>query len=483
MLSSETHPESDLILALDVGTLSVRAIVYDHAGHQIASSAESIRLNRINDVEIEQDPDEILNNLVKAMEQVLACSEIEGRQISVAGLSSQRSSVVCWNRVTGRSLSPVISWQDRRAFAYLEPLEKQAHKIKEISGLILSPHYGASKLRWLLDNSPSLSQEKDLIFGPLAAFIVTNLVEDHPRIVDHVNASRTQLMDLHKRNWSKKLLSDFELSADLLPECRPTQFRYGRLKNSQITLEAVNGDQNAAIHGAGQLEEGTFIVNIGTGAFVLLPTGDTPIHHPRLLASVANSDSDTATYLLEGTVNGAGAAIQWAAEEWDQPDLSQNLEQWLKEVETPPIFVNTIGGLGSPMWEEGPKPTFIPTLNGDGTTREGTTAEKAVAIVESIIFLIHINLDAITSTGQDVKRIRISGGLSSVDGLCQMLADMSQRLVIRSEIRQSTSRGIAWLAGKPAADWSDLEDDYFLPKQNRPLQNRYRTFCQALGWN
>ncbi len=478
MLSSVV--DSDLILALDVGTLSVRAIVYDQMGQLVASASQPVKLNRISDIEIEQNPDEIFSNLVAAMDEVLSHADVVGRNISVAGLSSQRSSVVCWDRETGKPLSPVISWQDRRAYTYLDPLERQAHKIKEISGLILSPHYGASKLRWLLDNNAKLSNGQDFMFGPLAAFIVKNLVENHPEIVDHVNASRTQLMDLQARNWSKKLLKQFELSADHLPECRPTQYTYGFLKNSSISLQAVNGDQNAAIHGAGQLEPGTFIVNIGTGAFVLLPTGSTPVHHPRLLASVANSTTDSATYLLEGTVNGAGAAIQWAAEEWDQPDLSHNLEQWLTEVELPPIFVNTIGGLGSPMWEEGPKPHFIANPN---AKTEAKTAEKAVAIVESIIFLIHINLDAITSTGQDVKRIRISGGLSSVDGLCQLLADMSQRLVIRSEIRQSTSRGIAWLAGKPSADWSHLEDDYFLPKQNRPLQSRYRAFCQAIGWN
>lgn len=476
--------DSELILALDVGTLSVRAIVYDQTGHLVATAAQPVRLNRMSDIEIEQDPDEILNNLVQAMEDVLSDSAVVGRKITVAGLSSQRSSVVCWDRQTGKALSPVLSWQDRRAYSYLDPLDRQAHQIKKISGLILSPHYGASKLRWLLDHNQNLKSSADFMFGPLAAFIVTNLVEHQPGIVDHVNASRTQLMDLQERNWSKKLLEEFELSANQLPECRPTQFRYGTLKNSTISLEAVNGDQNAAIHGAGQLEAGTFIVNIGTGAFVLLPTGNTPIHHPRLLASVANSNSESATYLIEGTVNGAGAAIQWAAEEWNQPNLSLNLEQWLKEVEAPPVFVNTIGGLGSPMWEEGPKPHFIPNPD---KADDPTTAEKAVAIVESIIFLIHINLDAITSTGQDVKRIRISGGLSSVDGLCQLLADMSQRLVIRSEIRQSTSRGIAWLAGQTAdlelTDWSDLEDDYFLPKQNRSLQSRYRVFCQAIGWN
>ncbi len=476
-MAKEASQSTTLILALDVGTLSVRAIVYDQDGHEVVSASKEIGLNRISDLEIEQDPQEILENLIAVKGDVLRSPELAGREIKIAGLSSQRSSVVCWGKSTGQPLSPVISWQDRRANDYLDPLEKQAHKIKEISGLILSPHYGGSKLRWMLDHDPKLKEAQasgDLIFGPLAAFIVTNIVEDRPRIVDHVNASRTQLMDLTARNWSDKLLANYDLPLELLPECRPTQYSYGKLKNSDISLEAVNGDQNAAIHGAGELQEGTFIVNIGTGAFVLLPTGNEPIHHPRLLASIANSNFDSATYLLEGTVNGAGAAIQWAADAWGYPNLSHDLEAWLKSVKDPPLFINTIGGLGSPLWREGPKPYF---------SKECSISEKAVAIVESIIFLIYINLDAITATGQDVKRIRISGGLSSINGVCQLLADMSQRLVIRSEIRQATSRGIAWLAAKPESDWSEMEDDYFLPNQNRPLQARYRAFCEAIHWN
>ncbi|MEM8857358.1 MAG: FGGY family carbohydrate kinase [Chloroflexota bacterium] len=476
-MQEKVSQSSSLILALDVGTLSVRAIVYDQEGHQVASASKEIGLNRISSYEIEQDPEEILSNLLLVKNDVLATAEVEGRPIKIAGLSSQRSSVLCWEKSTGRPLSAVLSWQDRRAYEYLYPLEKRAHKIKEISGLILSPHYGGSKLRWLLDNDTELveAHEKgELVFGPLAAFIVTNIVEGQPRVVDHVNASRTQLMDLRTRTWSENLLANYDLPIDLLPECRPTQFSYGKLKNSEIALEAVNGDQNAAIHGSGELQEGTFIVNIGTGAFVLLPTGSKPIHHPRLLASIANSNFESATYMLEGTVNGAGAAIQWAADTWEIPDLSHQLEDWLREVEEPPLFINTIGGLGSPLWRDGPEPTF---------SRESSTAEKAVAIVESIIFLIYINLDAITATGQDVKRIRISGGLSSLNGVCQLLADMSQRLVIRSEIRQSTSRGIAWLAAKPESDWSEMDDDYFLPNQNRPLHARYRLFCEALNWN
>ena len=453
-----TLPPNSYILALDVGTMSIRASTYDQMGRVSCSASQPFQLNRITETNIEQDPVELGSAVKMVLNDVLAQADEKQEQIAAAGLSTQRSSIVAWQRSDGEPLSPILSWQDRRAARYLDGLSNQSHTIKMRSGLFLSPHYGASKLRWLYEHCrpvPDAAKQDNLLFGPLAGYVIQHLVAGRPAIVDHVNASRTQLMDLEERNWSDDLLLRFRLRRQLLPKCQPTQSYYGEIAGTGIPLVAVNGDQNAAIHGLGELEEGTFIVNVGTGAFILLSTGDRPINHPRLLASIANSKPDSATYLLEGTVNGAGSAIQWAEEEWGEQDLSTRLEGWLTEVMDPPIFINTIGGLGSPMWTEGPLPCF---------TREGTLAEKSVAILESIIFLIQINLEAMTNTGQDVRRIRISGGLSSIDGLCQLLADLTQRLVVRSEVTQATSRGIAWLAGQPKQDWSELDNDYFLPK-------------------
>lgn len=467
-----TKASENLILALDVGTLSVRTAVYDQHGKLEALVSRPIGLQRRSEVEVEQDPLELKDKLREALQEILALPLVQERGVAVAGLTTQRSSVVAWNRRTGKPLSPVLSWQDRRGGDYLKPLASKRTAIKRKSGLFLSPHYGASKLRWLLDHCPSLQEEADLIFGPLAAFIIFGLLEDHPCVVDHVNASRTQLMDLVERDWSETLLTQFQIDKGLLPACQPTQSFFGYIAGTGIPLTAVNGDQNAAIYGSGSLDDDTCIVNIGTGAFILLPTGKRPIDHPRLLASIATSTATNATYLLEGTVNSAGAAIQWAAEKWGEPDLIPQLEQWLAEISDPPIFVNTIGGLGSPLWIDGPPPYFV---------GNGTLAAKAVAIMESIVFLLKLNLETMRNTGQSIKRIRISGGLSSLDGLCQLLADISQLAVIRSEERQSTARGIAWLATHQDRGWASYHEQYFLPRQNRPLHNRYRQFCAQLG--
>ena len=187
-----------MILALDVGTLSVRASAYDFAGNAVAFADRPVALHQLSSSEIEQDPVEINTAVHHVMQQVLAEPVVQQRGIACAGLASQRSSIVAWNRYTGEPLTPVLSWQDRRAAKYLEPLASKGVAIKKKSGLFLSPHYGASKLRWMLDNCPELERplhNKELIFGPLAAFVIANLLEGTPCIVDHVNASRTQLMD------------------------------------------------------------------------------------------------------------------------------------------------------------------------------------------------------------------------------------------------------------------------------------------------
>ncbi|WP_420643199.1 FGGY family carbohydrate kinase [Candidatus Leptofilum sp.] len=478
-------PQSDkLILALDVGTLSVRASAYDYAGNALAFADQPIALHQISSRQIEQDPTEINTAVHKVMQHVLDDPVVQKRGVACAGLACQRSSIVAWNRHNGVPLTPVLSWQDRRAAEYLVPLASKGVAIKKKSGLFLSPHYGASKLRWMLDNYPELErplQNKTLIFGPLAAFVIANLLKGTPCIVDHVNASRTQLMDLQKHEWSSELLREFGIDRGLLPDCQPTQSYFGTIRGTEIPLTAVNGDQNAAIHGPGKLEDGTLIVNVGTGAFVLLSTNTQLMQHPSLLASIANSSDDHVTYLLEGTVNGAGAAIKWAADQWQEPNMTAHLAEWLSEVEAPPIFINTIGGLGSPFWRSEQNPRFL--SNGQS---EPSLGEQAVAIIESILFLVAINLEAMSNTGQSVKRIRITGGLSALDGLCQRLANLTQRVVLRPQVKQATSQGIAWLAANLSQGWHDLRDgshvDYFLPKDGRSLKARYRQFCSELGW-
>ena len=464
-----------LILAVDQGTHATRALLFDEDGRLKASSFVEVSLWRHAPEIVEQDAEEIARSVEQVIRGVLPDSAAGGERIS-AGIATQRSSVVAWDRETGIPLAPMLSWQDLRAARQLGDLKQYEDKIKETTGLPLSPHYGASKLRWLLDHVPEVTQAQEegrLALGPLASFLLSRLLDGDTFVVDHANASRTQLWDISRRDWSPWLLEVFGIPRETLPECKPISWEYGTIDGTEIKVTAVNGDQNAAVYALGRPSPGTAIVNLGTGAFILVPTGGDLIQHPRLLSSIIGSGPDWSEYTIEGTVNGAGAAISWARERWDIPDVVQNLPKWFEREQNPPVFINTVGGLGSPWWRSGPEPTLV----GDGTR-----AQIAVAVAESVLFMLRANLDELRDIGVSVERIRVGGGLSQLDGLCQRLADLTGLPVHRPPEVEATGRGVAWLAAGCPENWPDPgAGDVFAPRANTSLQARYETFLKHVG--
>ena len=333
-----------LTLAIDQGTHASRALLFDHRGQCVALAERPVALSRAGD-RVEQDPLEILATTRSAVAEVLDGPAARGRTVARAGLATQRSSVVAWDRRTGTPLSPVLSWQDRRAADWLTGFGGEAHKVHAITGLPLSPHYGASKLRWLLDQVPAAARARRagrLALGPLASFLLFHLVQGSPFVVDHGNAARTLLWDLRQRDWHPALLDLFGLPRELLPRCHPIRHDFGPLVDTAIPLCAVNGDQNAALHGLGKPEAGVAQVNIGTGAFALVPTGSRLVMDEHLLGGIASSGAEGVTYSLEGTANGAGAALAWAETRWGLDPLAPRLAEWLARPGEPPIFINPV---------------------------------------------------------------------------------------------------------------------------------------------
>ncbi len=425
---------------------------------------------------VEQDANEIIASVHEVVQTVLGSPRVRSLGVSCAGLATQRSSVVAWDRRTGEPLGPLLSWQDRRAAEWLSGFNAHADKIKEQTGLQLSPHYGASKLRWYLDHLPAVKQamrEGSLAFGPLASFLLFHLLQDQPLLVDHANASRTQLWNLQSRDWDPWLLDLFGVPLEALPLCRPICHNYGFLRKAKIPVTAVNGDQTSAIYSLGKPRPDTAIVNIGTGAFVLIPTGAKLVRQPALLSGLARSTEDWGEYIIEGTVNGAGAAFDWAAIQWGLPDIATHLATGFSRQDEPPVFINTIGGLGSPWWQPGPPPALL----GNGEPRQ-----KAVAVAESILFMLQANLEAMGEAGLAVSQLQVSGGLSRFDGMCQRLATLTQLPVYRPAETEATCRGIAWLAaGFPRLWPKPGRGRVFKPGVNQALARRYRKFRQILG--
>ncbi|MCA9930316.1 MAG: hypothetical protein KC419_17655 [Anaerolineales bacterium] len=464
-----------LTLVIDQGTHATRALAFDENGRIQASAYAPITLNRISADKIEQDAAEILRSMQQVVAEVLAQPLVKARGIAQAGMATQRSSVVAWDRRTGEPLAPLLSWQDRRMAAWLARFESQAAEIKERNGLPLSPHYGASKLRWLLDAVPAVQQaqhENRLAFGPLAAFLLFHLLQDRPLLVDDANAARTQLWHIDTRDWDPWLLDLFGVPGDLLPACRPIVNNFGLMQAADVPVTAVNGDQNAAVYSLGQPQPGTAIINLGTGAFVLVPTGANRVRHPQLLSGLAGSDAQAGDYTMEGTVNGAGAALSWAAEKWGIANVTAQLDGWLRRAETPPIFLNSIGGLGSPFWRPGPEPAIV----GDGEPWQ-----HMVAVAESILFLLQANLDAMQAAGLTINRIQVSGGLANSDALCRRLADLTGCAVYRPTETEATARGAAWLAAGRPSFWPEPEPgSTFVPQDNAGLKERYGRFLSHL---
>lgn len=467
-------PDNQCILAIDQGTQSSRAFLFDDAGRQITRASQKIGLNRIDRHHVEQDGNEILASLHKVIKEALDAPDAV--RATAAGLATQRSSVIAWDRQTGEALSPVLSWQDRREHAWLETLAERSADIHRITGLPLTPHYGASKLHWLLHHNSEVqdaARNGRLAMGPLAAFIVANLTSHYPGLVDHANASRTQLWNLERTEWDRDLLECFGIEKQWLPVTCPIRSTYGRLHADEIPLKAVNGDQTAALHADGGIAPDAVLVNLGSGGFILKPTGSTLMIHDALLSGLCDSADGERSYLLEGTVNGAGAALRWAGKLHGLDTSPAAVSDALQQCPAPQLlFVNSVGGFGSPWWMDGPSPCWRDP--GGAVISRPDKASAIASLVESILFLVMNNLSLLQEIIPGIRQIHISGGLSRQDLVCQKLANLAGLPVMRSNQHEATARGIAWLAAGKPASWVRSSAESFHPKNDGQLLQRYR---------
>jgi glycerol kinase len=380
--------------------------------------------------------------------------------------------------MSGEPLAPVLSWQDRRNATLVDALSPHAASIQHITGLVLSPHYGASKMRWCLEHVDAVrvaAKERTLRSGPLATYLLRSLLRERPEFVDPANASRTLLWDTATRTWSPQLLDLFEVPAAMLPMCVPNAYRFGTLQfgSRGIPMHVCTGDQNAAVFADGSIASDSAFLNVGTGAFLLGTSPHDPGDIAPLLRSVLWSEADQSRYALEGTVNGAGSALDWFAQvaQIDAHAVARELTHVGHEKNLP-VFVNGISGVGSPFWRPHQRSYF----------QGAASAELGVAaILESIAFLLTENFLLLRKHAAGLKRIRATGGLTESDYLCACIAALCEVPVERSVQPEATARGLAYLCADMPKPWHRAAATVFAPRAAPALSKRYGRWRELMS--
>ncbi len=466
--------EQPAVLSIDAGSRSARAALFSITGECLSYSQHRCT-HQVDESSVEQDPRAILAAIRMCLESLAWESEVQA-----AAIVSQGSSVVCYRRSDGRQLSPVISWQDRRGADSLAQLSLDAEEVHARTGLPLSCHYGATKLRWCLEQLPQVAdarRENDLAAGPLMSFLLHQLCSERPVAVDSVSASRTQLWNLHDQQWDPVLAEAFEVPTDILPTGQDTFSRFGTLLTTERQMPVVyaSRDQQAAIFAEGRPQANTAYVNIGTGAFIQClvpqPVGPTELLINRVLAGTEGS---APLYTLEGTVHGAAGAMPWIAQHLGFAIVPELLEDALSH--DPPneksvYFINGVMGMGSPYWRSEPVGEFS-----DGLTDE----EKLLAWLESIVFMLVENFSRMLPHAA-VDRLSLGGGFSNLSGLVQRLADLSGLPCRVNADHEATLRGAAFLAAGQPDRWQTEQGGEYVPAPNPGLTHRYQQWREAMG--
>jgi glycerol kinase len=461
-------------LALDQGGHASRALVFDDSGCKLDQVVVPIATQRPAADQVEHDAEELVASLGACIREATA----RHPGIVAAGLATQRSSMVCWERATGRALSPVLSWQDRRHATWLEQFAPRNAWIRAHTGLVLTPHYGASKMRWCLDHLPAVQAAADagtLVMGPLASFLAYRLCTGRPLVADPANASRTQLWNPATGDWSPELLALFGVPQEVLPRCVTSRHDYGALEAAArpVPLVVVTGDQSAVPFASGPLDATAAYVNVGTGAFIQRAVRGHLPDAPRLLASVVWSDASGVDYMLEGTVNGGGAALDWFA-----AGEGVALEAALQELAAapapadPPLFLNTVAGLGSPYWSGALAPRFIGA---------GDRPARLRAVLESIAFLLAVNLGELQALGDPLQRLVLTGGLAANPVFVHALAAVTQLPLWASGEAEATARGLARLVAVPVTPWVPGPGRAIAAAEDRALRDRYARWRATLA--
>ena len=439
----------ECFIGIDQGSSATKAVVLGADGGVLFRTRKELRPAFQDNNRVEHDPDEVLASVRDVLDKTFQHCHRSGIPILGIGLSCQRSSCIAWNESSGKPLSRVISWRDTRCSDLVQELAGQGPRIFSLTGLPLTPYYSASKIRWLRDHCAEAKQSYT-VFGTLSSYLVQQLTGASRALIDHTNAARTQLMNIHSLSWDRELLDLFGLSGIQLPEIRPTAFQYGgvRTASGSAPLLTAIGDQQAALLGLGVIEKGDCGINYGTGGFLMVNTGSSLVPAPGLMSSVLLSTDNDRQYLIEGSVNAVGSALEWGRTSLGLFKEYQEVDDLCWKALTNVVVFIGLNGTGAPHWEAEISSSM------HGLTAESTSADMVRALVENIAFFMNDIAGTIRTAGIETGSIALSGGLSTLSYLVQVQADILKKEVSISSEQEASAVGAALLAGMQNGAWT-----------------------------
>jgi glycerol kinase len=453
------------VLALDQGTTSSRAILFDEKGHIVTIAQKEFEQIFPRPGWVEHDPDEIWSTQAGVMGEVIAKADVDASDIAGIGITNQRETTVVWDRKSGRPIHNAIVWQDRRTAEMCDRLREAGHEdlVRDRTGLVIDSYFSGTKVRWILDNVDGAwdaARRGDLCFGTIDSWLIYRLTSGKLHVTDVSNASRTLLYNIHSQSWDDDLLELLDIPRSLLPEVRQSSERYGetsgKVLSKQIPIAGIAGDQQAALFGQMCTERGMGKNTYGTGCFVLMNTGSEPVaSRNHLLTTTAWKVGDELDFALEGSIFIGGAVVQWLRDGLGIIRSSGEVEALARKVDnTDGVFVvPAFTGLGAPHWDPYARGIII------GITRGTSSAHIARASLESIALQTYDVVRAMEDdSGVRMSELRVDGGASANDLLMQMQADLLGIPVVRPKILETTALGAAYLAGLAVGFWKDRSE-------------------------
>lgn len=453
------------LMALDQGTTSSRAIIFDKQGQIVSVAQKEFKQFFPNQGWVEHDPNEIWSSQSAVMIESLVNKDIRADQIAAIGITNQRETTIVWDRKTGKPIHSAIVWQDRRTAAFCDELKGKGHAemIAEKTGLIIDAYFSATKIRWILENvkgARERAEAGELAFGTVDSWLIWKLTAGKSHMTDITNASRTMLFNIHSQEWDQELLDLFEIPKSMLPEVKTCSEVFcetaGDVLSVKIPIAGVAGDQQAALFGQLCIDPGMAKTTYGTGCFLVMNTGKEAVRSKnQLLTTVAWKIGDEINYALEGSVFIGGAAVQW---------LRDGLELFKKASETEKLamsledndgvfFVPALSGLGAPHWDQNARGAFF------GITRGTTIAHMTRAALEAIAYQVYDVLKAMEKdSGKPTQELRVDGGATANNFLMQFQADLLGCEIKRPKIIETTAIGAAFLAGLAVGFWKDRDE-------------------------